>query len=170
MNDSLSTLYPFEDTPLFEPAKYRAALLSLALIGAVLWPIQQNWRKNPRDNFPLSYYPMFNAKREAVETFYYVLGSDEQGKRYQIPHRMIGEGGNNQVRRQLRKIINEGRAPALAQSVAKKVARNQNEPWSRIVTVQVCRGNYAVDDFFHGRKEPVSETVTGSSPVERRRR
>jgi hypothetical protein len=168
MNDNLSTPNPPEGTLLFEAGKKRALLLSLALIGAVLWPLQQNWRKDPKDNFPLSYYPMFSARREAVETFYYVLGRDEQGKRYQIPYKMIGDGGGNQVRRQLRKIMNEGRAPELAKSVAKKVARSESSRWSKIVTVEVCRGKYAVDDFFRGRKEPVSETIKGSAPVERR--
>jgi hypothetical protein len=130
MNATLSTSDQLEDTPLFEPGKYRAALASLVLIGAVLWPIHENWRKNPRDNFPLSYYPMFSARRDAVETFYYVLGRDAEGARYQIPAKMIGTGGGNQVRRQLRKIMNEGRAPELAQSVARKLARNDSPPWS----------------------------------------
>jgi len=170
MNDTLSTLAQPESAPLFEVGKYRAALMSLALIGAVLWPIHENWRKNPRDNFPLSYYPMFSARRQATETFYYVLGRDAQGARYQIPHTLILSGGGNQVRRSLRKIMDEGRAPELAQSVAKRLARKEDAPWSQIVTVDVCRGKYVVHDFFHGRKEPVAETIKGSSPVERRTR
>lgn len=165
MNDTHTTL---ESTTLFEPGKRRAALLSMALVAAVVWPIQENWQKKPKDSFPLSYYPMFSARREAVETFYYALGIDAEGERHQIPYKMIGDGGGNQVRRQLRKIMNEGRAPELARSIARKLARSDSERWSKIVTIQVCRGKYAVDDFFRGKKEPVSETITGSAPVERR--
>src|ERR1041384_5564559 len=90
--------------------KLRAACFSLALIGSVLWPIQENWRRKPHDNFPLSYYPMFSSKRDAVETFYYLFGRDEQGVRHYIPHKIIGAGGGNSVRRQLRRNVNEGRA------------------------------------------------------------
>src|SRR5262245_64024289 len=83
---------------------------SFALIGAVLWPIHENWRDRPKDNFPLSYYPMFSSKRDAIETFYYVVGVDAEGKRYYVPYRWISEGGGNQVRHQLRRIIKAGRA------------------------------------------------------------
>src|ERR1051326_6890547 len=145
-----------------------AVVLSVAMVGAVLWPIQQNWRENPRDNFPLSYYPMFSARREAVETFYYLVGHDARGARHYIRYKLIGSGGGNQVRRQLRKIINDGRAPELARAVAKRLARQKNSPWSDIVSVSVCKGKFAVDDFFHGRKEPVQEQVKGSCAVKRK--
>ena len=168
MNEPESNLERPDGAPGFSPGKRVAIGFSLALIGAVLWPLHQNWRKRPKDNFPLSYYPMFSARRQATETFYYVLGRDEQGARYQIPYKMIGSGGGNQVRRQLRKIMNEGRGPELAQTVAKRLARKENAPWSQIAAVEVCRGKYVVNDFFHGRKEPVTETIEGSSPVERR--
>jgi len=148
--------------------KVRAALLSVAMIGAVLWPIQQNWRDKPRDNFPLSYYPMFSSQRSATETFYYVVGHDGQGARHYIRHKLVGSGGGNQVRRQLRRIINEGRAPELAQTVAKRLARQEEPPWSQIVAVDVCRGRFVVDGFFHNRKEPVREEVKGSCAVERK--
>src|SRR5437867_6184718 len=120
MNSTATELSPTSDLPTFERGKRLAVLFSLAMVGAVLWPIQQNWRANPRDSFPLSYYPMFSAKRDEVETFYYVLGRDAEGTRYYIPYRIIGSGGGNSVRRQLRKIINEGHASDLAQAVAKR--------------------------------------------------
>jgi hypothetical protein len=143
-----------------------ALCFSYALIGAVLWPIGQNWRAHPKDNFPLSYYPMFSAKREAVETFYYVVGLDAEGKRRYIPHTIIGDGGGNQVRRQLRKIVNAGRAPELAQQVAERLARKRS--YRKIVSVSVIRGQYSVDDFFHGKKDPISERVYGFAEVERK--
>ena len=59
--------------------KLWASLLSLALIGAVLSPIRQNWRPKPHDSFPLSYFPMFSARRKAVESFYYLVARDENG-------------------------------------------------------------------------------------------
>ena len=147
--------------------KAPATLLSLALLGAVLWPIHQNWRKQPRDSFPLSYYPMFSAKREPVEFFYYLVARDEQGARYYVPYQFIGPGGHNSNRRQIRRIVNEGRAADLARAVARRLGRQDELPWSKMVTVAVVRGKFAVDDYFHGKQEPVSEQITASCPVER---
>ena len=144
-----------------------AAVLSLALIGAVLWPLQENWRKDPHDSFPLSYYPMFSAKRKPIETFYYLVGRDAKGKRYLIPHSFAGHGGLNAVRRQINKMVRGGRAEDVAQKVAKSLAARESGRWSRITHVSVVSGKYNVDDYFHGRKEPVSEKVRASCPVER---
>ena len=155
-------------SPESSSGKFRAALLSLAMIGAVLWPVQQNWREHPHDNFPLSYYPMFSAKREPIETFYYLVGLDDTGARHYIRYRFIGDGGGNQVRRQLRKIINEDRAPELAAKVARRLGRQDQAPWSNIVSVTVCKGKFSVDDYFHGRKDPVEEQVKATCAVKRR--
>src|SRR5262249_36970209 len=128
------------------------ALLSVTMLGAVFWPIQQNWRETPQDSFPLSYYPMFSQKREPTQSFHSVVGRDAQGTRHCIARRWIGQGGHNQVRKQLRRIINEGRAHELAQSIAKRLARETEEPWSQIVSVSVVSGQYVMDDFFRGKK------------------
>ena len=167
MNDIPDNPKPVTSPEGFTSAKRLAAYFSAALVGAVLWPIQQNWRDKPRDNFPLSYYPMFSNKRDAVETFYYVVGKDAQGQRHYVKYQWIGDGGGNQVRRQLRRIINEGRAQELAHKVAKRVAARDNSPWTDVVSVEVCKGKYDVDAFFHNRKEAVSEKVTAFAQVER---
>jgi len=168
MNENPSLAKQPESPSGSDRGKRRAAYASIVMIGAVLWPIQQNWRDTPRDDFPLSYYPMFSNKRDAIETFYYIVGQDAEGKRHQVPYSWIGDGGGNQVRRQLRRIINEGRAPELAQKVAKRVAKRDAPPWSQVVSVAVCTGKYDVDAFFHNRKEPVSEKIRASAQVERR--
>jgi hypothetical protein len=147
--------------------KLLALCFSLALIGAVLSPLPQNWRKNPKDNFPLSYYPMFSTKRDPIETFHYVVGVDEAGHRHFIRHTVIGDGGGNQVRRQLRKIIRAGRAPELAQEVAARVADKTGRRYRDLVSISVCTGKYSVNDWFHGMKQPVSERVSGFAEVKR---
>src|SRR5688572_19095719 len=130
MNDIPSLTPPPESASGFTRGKLTAAYMSLAMVGAVLWPIQENWRDDPRDDFPLSYYPMFSTKRKPVETFYYVLARDADGKRYHVPSKWIGDGGGNQVRRQLRRIINAGGATDLAQKVAERLAKRDTAPWS----------------------------------------
>ncbi len=147
--------------------KLWASLFSLSLIGAVLWPIHQNWKSKPHDSFPLSYLPMFSAKRKAVESFYYLVGRDENGARYLIPYLLIGLAGENQTRRQIDRIVREHRATELAGSVARELGGETEAPWSHIATVAVVRGSYVVDDYFHGRKAPASEKILASCSVER---
>ena len=147
--------------------KLWALLLSLALIGAVLSPMRQNWRPKPHDSFPLSYFPMFSARRKAVESFYYLVARDENGARYLIPYLLIGLAGENQTRRQIDRMVREHRAPELARSVARHLARENEKPWSHVATVAVVRGSYALDDYFHGRKKPVSERTLASCSVKR---
>ena len=45
---------------------------------------------------------------------------------------------------------------------------DEEVPWSEIVKVDVCRGRYSVDAYFHGAKQPVSEEVKASCRVDRR--
>jgi len=151
----------------FPGGKLWASLLSLALVGAVLWPIHQDWQPKPHDSFPLSYFPMFSARRKAVESFYYLVGRDENGVRCLVPYLLIGLAGENQTRRQIDKIVREHRATELARSVARRLAGETEAPWSHIATVAVVRGSYLVDDYFHGRKGPVSERTLASCPVTR---
>ena len=96
-----------------------------------------------------------------------MVDGDEQGARYYVPYQFIGPGGHNSNRRQIRRIVNEGRADELARSVAGRLGRQEELPWSKVVTVSVVRGKFAVDDYFHGKKEPVSEQIQASCPVER---
>src|SRR6266481_1767633 len=136
-----------EDACGLASGKLWASVLTLALIGAVLWPIRQNFRPKPHDNFPLSYFPMFSARRKAVENFYYLVGRDEKGARYLIPYLLFGLAGENQTRRQIDKIVREHRATELARSVARRLAGETEAPWPHITSVAVVRGSYVVDDY-----------------------
>ena len=147
--------------------KRLALCICLVLIGGVLSPLPQNWSRRPKDNFPLSYYPMFSAKRDPVETFYYVVGLDAEGQRRYMRHTVIGDGGENQVRKALRNIVQAGGAPELAQTVAQRVAQRSGRRYRDIVSVSICRGKYNVDDYFHGKKEPVSERIYATAEVNR---
>jgi len=149
------------------PGKLLALCFCFALIGAVLLPVRENLSRRPKDNFPLSYYPMFSSRREPIETFYYVVGLDSEGRRHQMRHSVIGDGGENQVRRGLRKIVGAGGGPELAQKVAQRVAKRDGRRYRDIVSVSVCRGQYSIDDYFHGKKQPVSERVYGTAAVDR---
>jgi hypothetical protein len=135
--------------------RWVAGGFSLGLLGAVLWPIVENWRETPRDDFPFSYYPMFSARRGKRASVIHLLGIDAAGRRVPIAHRMIGPGGFNQTRRQLRRIVQRGDAARLCARVAPRVFR----AYPKLVTLQVVTGTYKLNRFFKGDRQPHAELV-----------
>jgi predicted DCC family thiol-disulfide oxidoreductase YuxK len=144
-----------------------AALSGCLLMGAVLMPIAQNWHPIPKDNFPLSYYPMFSEKRGVTYVVNYLVGVDGQGNRLLIPHQFAGKGGFNQTRRQINRLEREGKAGVLCRAVAGKVARKPVSPYSGIVTIRVVTGRFRFADYFAGKKDPLNERVRASCQVVR---
>jgi hypothetical protein len=151
---------------LMGPNKGVAAGFSLLLVGAALWPIVENWREKPKDNFPLSYYPMFSAKRGKKETINYIIGYDAQGARHIVSYTYAGTGGMNQVRRQINTLVKRGEAERLCRDVAARLAAEREGPLAGVVTVQVISGTYRLSDYFSGNKQPVAEEILASAPVE----
>lgn len=124
------------------------AALTGALLACVLWPLRQNWRPahDRQDGFPLSYYPMFSARRRATVTVNYVVVEDRRGGRRFLAHRHLGPGGLNQVRRQLNRMITEGAADVLARDVAARLAGTGAA--AQIARVHVVRGRFHLDRCF----------------------
>lgn len=135
--------------------RWLAGGFSLGLLGVVLWPITQNWREKPHDDFPLSYYPMFSHRRGKRASVTYLLGLDAEGRRIPIAYSLIGTGGFNQVRRQLCKVVERGGAAALCREVAPQVRAAHPE----LVTLRVVTGTYTLDRFFGGDRTPRAEEV-----------
>ncbi len=153
-----------------------AGVFAALMVGAVLWPVVHNWREQPKDSFPLSYYPMFSLKRAGATTVRYLVGLDARGGRHLLPHTYAGTGGLNQVRRQINKIVRGGKADTLCRLVATKVAQRDEERFAGVVTVQVVVGRYRLTDYFADKRgsvwermdaSRVREHVEASCPVER---
>ena len=137
-----------------------AAIFSIVVLLLVLSPVVENWRKTPKDNFPLSYYPMFSKKREATYTLRYVVGYDEQEQRYHIPYHYIGNGGFNQVRRQIIKQCKNGKAKKLAKKVARRLAKSKDPLYQTLERIEVVKGTYNFEIYFEiGDKTPLKEKV-----------
>ena len=156
-----------------------AGVFGALLIGAVLLPVVQNWREQPKDGFPLSYYPMFSLKRSDSSTVRYLVGIDADGGRHLLPHTYAGTGGLNQVRRQINKVVRGGKADTLCKLVAARVAQGDEERFAGVVTVQVVVGRYRLNDYFADKRGSVwermdasrtKEHVEASCPVARDRR
>lgn len=102
-------------------ARIAAAVVSIGLIGATLWPVA----KDPRDDgFPLSTYPMFASKRPTVQTYRYALGETAAGERRILSPGMVGTGEVLQALRILQRAASGGRAEAgrLCEAIAARVA------------------------------------------------
>lgn len=147
--------------------KVLAVLFSLLLLGATLWPVVENWRPEPRDDFPLSYYPMFSKPRGETAQVTYVLGIDERGREQIIHYRFVGSGGFNQNRKQLRKSVACGRGDQLCTSIARKVARRGGEQLADVDTVAIVTGTFDVDEFFRGYRQPMSLQLEAICKVSR---
>jgi hypothetical protein len=145
----------------------RAALTSAVLLGMVLYPILQNWRRRPRDSFPFSYYPMFSARRGDTAEVTYAQGATSSGAHAPLHFKYIGAGGLNQVRRQLRRLVRDGGAEETCLRVAQRVASARDSQLRDIVEVRVVTGDFVLDDFSGGLLTCVSETVHAAHPVPR---
>ncbi len=72
-----------------------AAAFSAAVLGAVLWPLTQYRRplRERVDGFPLSWYPMFSARRPRKAGVNYAVGVRADGtRRYCRPRRWARPG------------------------------------------------------------------------------
>lgn len=141
-------------------SKRVAAVFSFIIAGAVLWPVRENFKEKPADNFPLSYYPMFSAKRGDDHTLNYIVGYDSSNMRYYVPYRYIGNGGLNQVRRQLNKKIRMNDTKDILQKTLKRIEMENEFPYNQLLKVELARGNFNLDTYFRdGRKLPEEETI-----------
>ncbi|HZZ49313.1 MAG TPA: hypothetical protein VFE65_20705 [Pseudonocardia sp.] len=144
-----------------------AGVVSGGVVGAALWPLRQYLRPREErvDSFPLSYYPMFSVRREQHGTVSYPVGVRADGSRTLLPHGALGAGGVNQVRKQLSRAVQRGRATEHAQLIARKVAERPD--LTDIVTVEIVRGRFDFDACLLNRKVEGEETLLASAAVTR---
>lgn len=147
-------------------SKWSASLLSLVLLGAILLPVVENWVETPRDDFPLSYYPMFTFEKTDRQRVTYLVVYDSAMNRFRLPYWYAGLGGMNQVRRQINKLVDRGQAGRLCRNVASRVARSE-ELSPDLAAVEVVTGYFLMTQFFAGDRTPIAETVRAQCLVPR---
>ena len=145
-------------------SKWFAAAFSLAMIAIVSWPVLENWKVEPRDSFPLSYYRMFSEDRADRQRLTYLAGLDARGSRYLIPYRFAGTGGMNQVRRQINRRVSQGEASDLCRSVAARLGRSPGRP-PGVNTVEVITGTFLLSNYVTGDITPLEENVRARCAV-----
>ena len=149
--------------------KRLAAAFSLGLMALVASPVAENWKAEPLDSFPLSYYRMFSEDRADRQRITYLVGLDDGGNRYLIPHRFAGNGGMNQVRRQINRLVEQGEAATLCRSVASRLGRSTSE-LPELVTIEVITGTYRLSAYFTGDRAPLEENVRARCAASQARR
>jgi hypothetical protein len=140
-------------------------LLIACTLLVVLSPIAQNWSDKPKDNFPLSYYPMFSALRAAEYSTPTLVAFNAEGKPTVLNYELAGSGGFNEVRRQVRSRIAKNKAKTLCRKVARRVAREEDLKSLHLSTVQVITATHNIDAYFAGNKTPVRQKVHATCPV-----
>lgn len=145
----------------------RAMAFSTVVLGAVLWPLAQYRRplRERVDGFPLSWYPMFSARRPQKAGINYAVGVRADGTRCYLPSRMLGPAGINQVRRQLNRVIREGSAQGHAATIAARVASHQG--LRDVERIEIVRGRFDLDRCFLERAVRGKERALASVPVVR---
>lgn len=148
-------------------SKPKALSFSILISAAVLWPVKENWHSKPKDDFPLSYYPMFSHKRKATYAMPYVVGYDAEQNRHLIPYRYAGTGGFNQVRRQMRKMVREDQSDLLLNQVVERLKESSREPYDQLVKVALVKGKYHLDDYFlNAQTAPLKETILSTQNLQ----
>jgi len=142
-----------------------AGAFSAALLAAVLWPVRENWRAEKNDSFPLSYYPMFSARRRRSVRVTHMVGFDAGGGRHLLPYTCAGRGGLNQVRKQIARRLEAGGADELCHLVARETAALVDPSRPALVSVSVVTCEYGLEGWFAGLRDPVREWCHGTVPV-----
>lgn len=130
-----------------------AAAVSLALIGATLWPLA----KHPRDDgFPLSTYPMFARPRQTMQSLDYAFGETATGARRALRPRLVGSGEVLQAMT----VINRARAtrtlPALCKAIAARVAADAR--YADVARIRIVTGTHdAVEYLVRGKRGTETE-------------
>ncbi len=134
----------------------KAIFLSLVTMLMVMFPIVQNFRENPDDGFPFSYYPMFTKQRGETTTLVHPIAVDRFGNETNLDYRYVARGGMNQVRRQIRKRARRGEALNLCQKVVRRI---QADGLGDISEVMIVKNEYDMAAFFEGSKKPIRREV-----------
>lgn len=140
-----------------------AAAISLALIGATLWPLA----RHPRDDgFPLSTYPMFASRRPTVQTYRYALGETASGQRRTLSPSVVGTGEVLQAMRVIDRALAAGRGEAakLCVAIAARVAADAAR--GDVVAIRLVTGTHDAVEYL-ARGQVGRETDILRCPVKR---
>ncbi len=136
-----------------------AVAFSLAFAAAVLSPL---FRSPPRDSYPLSNYPMFSGRLDAVNDVHTAVGLTPEGERQLLNPVVIG--GSDEVMMAVQTVgdaIAAGRADDLCDDIAARLAGRG----SALAVVEVVTERHHSVDYFRGLRDPLAVEVRASCRV-----
>ncbi|HEU4410697.1 MAG TPA: hypothetical protein VFS43_35925 [Polyangiaceae bacterium] len=144
-------------------AGLRNALIGLAASAALVSPVL---RREPRDGFPLSTYPMFSEHRERELTLVHAVAAFEGGERKPLPPRLLGTEEVLQARSLLRRSVEAGEAPALCARVAERLRAEGPRPaFQAAREVEVRTDTYDVLSYYETRTPARPGVVHARCPI-----
>jgi hypothetical protein len=147
--------------------RWYGALVSVAMLGAVAWPLTRAPGRLENDSFPLSTYPMFAVPRSTrVELRYAVGVVPGHPSRFLTPS-LVGSHEVLQAMMLVQHAVNGGPSAIddLCRAVAARVA--VDDEYRDVTAVAIVRGVHdAVDLLVRGVRG--SERELGRCPLERR--
>jgi hypothetical protein len=139
--------------------RWYGTVVSVVLLGAVCSPLA---RRPPRDDFPLSHYPMFAsepARREAPS--YHVLARARTGRARPVPPDLLGSEEIMQAHQTVHLAIRRGpeAARALCETVALRIAREGGEAWADVDALEVRTDRFDPIAYWEGDRAPRDSKV-----------
>jgi len=130
------------------------AIICVLSLIVVVSPVIENWKEEPKDDFPLSYYPMFTGMRRETTVVHHLYGIDENNNYYPIPKGVIAQrSGFNSFRKTVTKIIKNGQAKKLCSFVSNRLSNLEVEPYNQIKVVKVVTSEINIEEFMNKRFE-----------------
>lgn len=142
--------------------KSAAVVVSLVFAVAVLSPI---FRSPPRDSYPLSNYPMFSHRIDAVNDVSAVIGREADGTRRLLSPQIIADSDEVMIALQsVNDAIGGGdrATAALCETVAGRLFDGSG---AEIALVEVVTERYDTVAWFRGERDPISARVLASCEV-----
>jgi hypothetical protein len=148
--------------------RIRAAATTIALCLAVLSPLIPADDGKLKDDFPLTWYPMFRGVRPSVETLLWVRASLADQTTRPVPVGYWTRGGMSEGRAHLDRAVAERDLPEFCAFVARELGRRRSGWAPRVMTLEVVRTRWRLETYFtRSDAAPLNEKVLHTCRIER---
>jgi hypothetical protein len=137
--------------------RWFAIVFSTVVISGVLSPL--GW---PKDDFPLSTYPMFSSLRPTSETVvYHAVGFTSDGSGRPIPPRFLGTDEVMQASQTIKRALTRRSPPprVLCWQIAAELAERADSEWVDIERLELRVDRYDAVRYWAGERRPIESQV-----------
>ena len=138
-----------------------AAVVSTAVLGAMLWPVVRG-----SDGFPLSNYPMFSREKDPVATIHHVIALSDSGNHRPLEPEHLGTDEIMQASQTAKLAVQGKTAEDLCARAAAVVA--EDDDYADATQLQVRVDTFDAVAYWKGDRKPRRTVIAASCAVERR--